>query len=799
MVIENLLRPVTPTGPGSHKREPIQTNFSMQEISQKSLNEILFPFVESGWSRWRRFWKTHPWIQRSLIAGLALGLAGVLAGLGLILSIHLGAFGKLPNQKDLGNIAHFLASEVYASDSTLLGRYYFENRSDVRFDEISPNMIHALIATEDARFYEHWGVDLRAWGRVLFKSVVRGDQSSGGGSTLSQQLAKNLYPREDYGRASLLINKLREVLIAVRLEQLYSKNQILELYLNTVPFSENTYGVKVAAHRFFNTTPGQLAPEQAAVLVAMLKATTSFNPITRPDRAILRRNWVLQQMAKSGFLDESLADSLQAEPICLDYTPLHLHDGLAPHFREYLRLEMKEILKDQRKPNGMPYNLYTDGLKIYTSIDPKLQQYAEEAMREHIRDLQKTFNQHLHGQDPWETRQTLDLALYHSSRYQQYLGQGMCEEEIDSLFSIPVDMQVFSWDRRKETRKMSPMDSIKYYLGLLNAGFLAVEPGTGAVKAWVGGIDHKYFQYDHVRSRRQVGSTFKPIVYAKAIQSGIPPCSYTPNVLRTYGRYENWQPRNADEKYGGSYSMEGGLINSINTVTVNLAMRSGPKAIAELARKMGISSEVPGVPAIALGAVDASLLDMVKVYGVFANRGIRPEFCFIRRIETREGVVLFDFEKENDPCEWEQVLTQDEADMMTQMLKAAVDRGTARRLRFRYGFKDDIAGKTGTSQNQSDGWFLGFNPELVAGVWVGAESPGVRFRSLELGQGANMALPIYALFLKKLHNDPDYRYITKARFPKPSPEVIDALNCPNRPVNLPPPPAEPETTITINQ
>ncbi|MBK7409290.1 MAG: transglycosylase domain-containing protein [Saprospirales bacterium] len=778
----------------------------MPAFPENDLSHILFP-VKEGWrSRWKRFWKRHRWLKRSLVAGGLLGFLGILAMAGLLLSVYWGAFGKLPTQKDLGSISHFLASEVYTSDSILLGRYYFENRSDVRFEEISPNMVNALVATEDARFFEHWGVDLRAWGRVFFKSVVRGDRSSGGGSTLSQQLAKNLYPREDFGAASLLINKLREVLIALRLEQLYSKNQLLELYLNTVPFSENTYGVKVAAHRFFNTTPAQLTPEQSAVLVAMLKATTSFNPMTQPERALQRRNWVIQQMVKNNYLDAAIADSLQQEPICLEYTPLHIHEGLAPHFREFLRLEMKQILKDLRKPNGMPYNLYTDGLKIYTSIDPQMQRYAEEAMHEHMDELQQAFTKHLKGQDPWETPQALDLAIYHSARYRSYMERGLCEEEIDSLFAIPVDMQVFSRDKLKENRKMSPMDSIKYYLGLLNAGFLAVEPETGAIRAWVGGIDHQYFQYDHVRSKRQVGSTFKPIVYAKAIQAGIPPCSYTANVLRTYSRYENWQPKNSDEKYGGFYSMEGGLIYSINTVTVNLAMRAGPKAVAELARQMGISSEVPAVPAIALGAVDASLLDMAKVYSVFANRGVRPEFYFIRRVETREGEVLVDFEKENDPCEWEQVLTMDQADMLTQMLRAAVDRGTGRRLRYRYGFKNDIAGKTGTSQNQSDGWFIGYNPELVAGVWVGAESPGVRFRSLELGQGANMALPIYALFLKKLNADPDYRHITQARFPQPTPEVVQALNCPNRPVKIIPdssiPPVDtsiPESNPVSNQ
>ncbi|MFZ2899135.1 MAG: transglycosylase domain-containing protein [Saprospiraceae bacterium] len=739
--------------------------------------------------------KKRPLLKWSLRIFGAVSALVFLASSALILSVHWGAFGPLPKKEDLRNITHYLASEVYANDGSLLGRYYFENRSDVSYEQISPSLVQALVATEDERYFEHHGFDLRSWARVAYKSVLLKDRSSGGGSTISQQLAKNLYPREDYGKASLLINKLREVLIAIRLERIYSKEEILEIYLNTVPFSENTYGVKVAAHRFFNTTPGQLSPEQSAVLVGMLKATTSFNPVANLERSMQRRNWVLEQMAKNGYLSPALADSLQQEPICLEYTPLNTDGGQATHFREYLRQEMKSLLKDLRKPNGMAYNLYTDGLRIHTSIDPDMQQYAEEAMKEHMRELQKSFAKHLNGADPWEVQTTYDLALFNSSRYQRYMEQGLCEDEIDSLFSIPQDMTVFSWDKRREKKMMSPKDSIRYYLGLFNAGFLALDPQTGLVRAWVGGIDHRYFKYDHVRSKRPVGSTFKPIVYATAIRAGIPPCSYTANVLRTYGQYENWQPKNADDQYGGSYSMEGGLINSINTVTVSMAMRAKPKAVAELAMKLGISGQVPGVPSIALGAVDASLLDMVTVYSVFANEGLRPEVRFIKRIETREGVVLADYEAAIDTCLWERVLNPDEAAMMTQMLKAAVDRGTGRRLRFRYGLKNDIAGKTGTSQNHSDGWFIGYNPHLVAGAWVGAESPGVRFRTLELGQGANMALPIYGLFLQKLNADPQFDLITKAKFPKPSPKVLEALNCPNRPAAKKAPVTEPAAAI----
>ncbi|MBK7869492.1 MAG: hypothetical protein IPJ74_01830 [Saprospiraceae bacterium] len=369
------------------------------------------------------------------------------------------------------------------------------------------------------------------------------------------------------------------------------------------------------------------------------------------------------------------------------------------------------------------------------------------------------------------------LAIHQSPRYRRMKAEGFTAQQIDSVMNEPLEMRIFDWERREKKMMMSPLDSIKYYLSLLNAGFLAVEPQTGAVKAWVGGIDHKYFKYDHVKSRRQVGSTFKPVVYATAIQRGIAPCSYTSNVLRTYPQYQYWTPKNADNKYGGSYSMEGALINSINTISVNMAVRSGSINVAQMAEDLGISDDVPGVPAIALGAHEASLLDMVTMYSTFANRGQRPELRYIRRIETNRGRVVY--QNWIDTSEWKRPLTVDQADMMTKMLQSAVNNGTGRRLRYRYKFTNEIAGKTGTSQNHSDGWFVGYTPTLVSGTWVGGESPAVRFRDLSLGQGANMALPIYALFLQKLQKDKDYEPLFAAKFPEPSEEVKDALNCAN--------------------
>ena len=706
-------------------------------------------------------------------------LLSVVAALILIASLEVGVFGKLPNRTALAGITNYLASEVYADDGTVLGRFYLENRSNVRYDEISPAFIEALIATEDARFFEHDGVDFRSWLRVLFKTLLQNDPSSGGGSTLSQQLTKNIYPRERYPFASLLINKLREVLIARRLELLYSKEEILELYLNTVAFSENTFGIKVAAQRFFNTTPDRLDPAQSAVLVAMLKAPSTYDPLRHPERSRQRRNLVLRQMAYYGYLAPAAADSMAAEPLCLEYFPLDHDYGPATYFREHLRLEVKSMLRDRRKANGTAYNLYTDGLRIYTSINPFLQYYAEEAVKEHMAALQQIFDDHLEGDTPWELDTVLHLAKYRSARYRNLRQRGMDASTIDSLFRTPVRMKIFSWEQGEKEVELTPLDSLRYYLGLLNAGLLAMEPATGEVKAWVGGIDYQYFKYDHVKARRQVGSTFKPLVYATALSQGIPPCSYTLNALRTYRRYGFWTPRNASHRYGGFFSMEGGLINSINTVTVNLAMRAKPRNVAALANRMGIAREVPRRPAIALGAVDASLLDMVTVYGTFANRGRRPRLHYIRRIETPDGQVLLDAQPERDTCNWDQPLDAAHADMINQMLRAAVDRGTGRRLRWRYALPNDLAGKTGTSQNHADGWFIGYTPALVTGIWVGADSPGVRFRSLRLGQGANTALPIYARFVQALNEDPYQRRYVNTPFPEPANSVKVLLNCAN--------------------
>lgn len=728
---------------------------------------------------WRKFRLDKPITAFWLRLSLHLSIVAFSLLFTFLQSIRMGAFGSLPAREDLNRISNNLASEIYALDGTILGRYYLENRSFLAYDELPRHLVQALIATEDARFFQHGGIDWQAWGRVLVKTLFLNDISQGGGSTITQQLAKNLYPRQEYGQYSLIINKVKEVLIARRLEGLYAKQKILEFYLNTVPFSENTFGIKVAAHRFFNSSPEDLRPEQTAVLVGMLKATADYNPKNHPERSLERRNLVLDRMVGYNYISPAMADSLRQLPLQLDYQPLSVNKGLATHFRESMRQELKQMLDSLHQENGLGYNLYTDGLKIYTTIDAQLQYYAEEAVLEHMTQLQQDFIEHLGEETPWESDSLFREVVYQSQTYRELAAQCYSEEAIDSILSIPHPMTVYRSPEKEENVEMSHLDSIRHYLSFLNAGFLAADPGTGAIRAWVGGIDHRYFKYDHVRSRRSVGSTFKPIVYAKAIQKGFQPCDYIPNTLSTYWGYEAWQPRNADNKYGGLYSMEGGLINSVNTIAVRTAMRAGPKGVAELAGQLGLRPDLPGVPAIALGVADASLEEMVTAYSTFANRGKRPELSYIRRIETAEGKVLVDYESQIRQDRWERVLEEQEADLINQMLRQTPVKGTAVRLRYRYQLPNDVAGKTGTSQNHSDGWFMGYTPKLVTGVWVGAEYPIVRFRSLRLGQGANTALPIFAEFMLRVNQDEDYAALSEAKFPAPSPEVQSILNCPN--------------------
>ncbi|MFK8104203.1 MAG: penicillin-binding protein 1A, partial [Saprospiraceae bacterium] len=726
------------------------------------------------------FQAKYPKVARGLMYAGWTAMAGFGSLLFFCSLIYFGAFGSLPSKTALKAIQNNTAAEVYSADGQILGKYYVENRINVAYEDISPNLINALIATEDSRFFDHKGVDLRAWVRVLLRTVLLRDQSGGGGSTLSQQLAKNLFPRKKHFMLSTPINKVKEMFIARRLEKVYTKEELLSLYLNTVPFGGNVFGISVASKRLFNTTPKEIKTEEAAVLIGMLKANTSYHPVLHPKRALRRRNTVLNQMQKYEYLKPEVCDSLKKTELILSYTKESSNDGVATYFREHLRQQLAEKVKTYKKSDGTSYNLYTDGLKIYTSIHAKMQRYAEEAMAEQMSRLQKDFDQHWRKskKKPWGSQKNLEKEMRKSERYLTLQKQGVSAEAIEENFQQEINMRVFSWDGEGiEKKTMSPLDSIKYYYCMLNAGFLVMEPETGYILAWVGGINHQYFQYDHIKSQRQVGSTFKPIVYASALNKGIFPCDYINNRLVSYTDYDDWQPRNSDGKYGGAFSMEGALSKSVNSVTVDLMMRVGVDDVRSLAQKMGVSTNIPKVPAIALGAVDVSLLDMVKVYSTFANRGIPTIPNYLTRIETADGEVLEEFPV--TPLEESRrVLSEDYSDMMIQMLESVVDSGTAKRLRYQYHFNGEIAGKTGTTQNNSDGWFLGFTPDLVAGAWVGGQTPNVRFRSTRLGQGANTALPIWARFMKKVYKDKELSRYFNNSFEPQSEKVAALMNCP---------------------
>jgi len=721
------------------------------------------------------------WTNRRSILRYALYGAASICALLVILStlVYSGAFGRLPDYGTLRAIQNNTASEVYSADGVLLGRYYIENRVNADFAEIPIDLVNALVATEDARFFEHSGVDARALARVAVKTVLLSDRSAGGGSTISQQLAKNLFPRQDYRLLTIPVNKLREIFVARRLENIYSKEELLRLYLNTVPFGENIFGIKVAAQRFFNKSAGKLRTEEAAVLVGMLKANTYYNPLNHPERARTRRNVVLRQMERYGYLDSTLTDSLQLLPLEVHRAEVRSDEGPATYFRAHLRQELEDILRKHTKPDGTPYNLYTDGLRIYTSIDSRLQRYAEDAVRSQMKKIQQRFNDDWarSKREPWGTTGDLMRAVRKSRRYQSLQSKGMDEASIMEVFNQPVPMDVFTWEEPAEPKAWTPLDSVKHYLTLLNAGLLAVEPQTGQIKAWVGGIDHHYLQYDHVKARRPVGSTFKPLVYAQALEQGIDPCRYTSALRRTYPNYEKWSPRNSDGKYDGYYSMEGALSNSVNTVTVELLLEAGVDSVRAFAQKMGLTGDLPRGPAIGLGAVDGSLLELSRIYSTFANEGKQPDLHYLDRIETADGKPLVAFSRP-DPSRFEQVVSPETNAAMVHMLEAVVDSGTARRLRYEFGLRNPIGGKTGTTQNQSDGWFMGITPNLVVCSWVGAELPTIHFRTLRAGQGSNTALPIAGQFLQQIYRDRSFRQWRQAEFTPLPDSLAFYLECP---------------------
>lgn len=715
--------------------------------------------------------------SRMLTKVLRLALFGVLF-LGVIFTgIYAWVYSTVPSRNSFHNLKNYTSSEVYSSDGQLLGKYFLQDRTNVKLENISSNIVNALLATEDVRFYEHNGIDKRGLLRVLFKTILLGNDESGGGSTITQQLAKNLFPRKSFPLFSLPLNKLREFITAEKLEDVFTKDEILVLYLNTVPFGENAFGIEVASRRYFSKSANSLNLQEAATLVGMLKATTTFNPRKHPEASRNRRNVVLSQMEKYEFLTKKVSDSLKALPLEINYKFIDHNRGLATYFREHLRQELLEWCENNRKEDGTPYNLYTDGLKIYTSIDSKMQVYAEKAVITHMARLQKQFQDHWGRSNPWgKDRSVLEDAKRRSTRYRRLKADGFSEEEINKIFAQEVETKLFSYKGDK-TVSISPNDSLKYYLKFLHAGFMVMDPHSAEIKAWVGGLNHEHFKYDHVNtsSRRQVGSTFKPIVYAAALEEGLSPCDYFPNEKYQYEEYDNWTPGNADGKYGGEYSMKGALTNSVNTVSAQLIMKAGIENVVELAKRMGISSNLEEVPSLALGTADISLFEMVSAYTVFPNGGIHKKPRYLLRIETADGKVLEDFS--NTRPEQEIALSEESASLMVNMMQNVVNEGTGKRLRYQYRLTLPLAGKTGTTQGHADGWFLGYTPDLVAGAWVGGEDRRIHFRSIALGQGANMALPIYGEFMTLLLKDPKFQYLKRSKFSRLDKDLTRELDC----------------------
>jgi penicillin-binding protein 1A len=732
-------------------------------------------------AKWANFSKKNP------RAGFVLGWIATLAKygfgflFGLILMTWLGIFGKMPDHDDLKNIQTANYAEIFSQDSVLLGKYFIENRNSIALSEISTNVINALVSTEDKRFFEHSGVDLLGWARVLYKSLLKRNEASGGGSTLSQQLAKNLYPRRNYWvpGVGIIINKIRENIIGIRLEGIYTKDEILALYLNTVPYGGDIFGVSVAAKRYFNKKAKDLNIDQAALLVGMLKATTRYNPVRNPKLAKDRQMTVLRLMRDNKKITAEEFEKLKDKPLGVVKARSESgNEGLATYFRETLRLDLPKILEKYKKDDGKAWNIYTDGLRIYTSINSKMQTYAEEAVKEHMQKLQKQFDQHWKGykaDKPWGDDKWIEGELKQSERYENLKKTGMSDADIRKNFEEKAKMTVFSWKSMtgEADTTMSPIDSIRYYFCMLNTGFMAMDHRNGAIRAWVGGIDFKYFKYDHCESKRQVGSTFKPIVYAAAIKDSMKPCDYIPNQLKKIGKNQDWEPHNSDDRYGGYYTIAGGLRKSVNVVAAQLIEKVGLQKTIDLAKKMGITSEIPFEFGISLGAVDVSLYDMMKVFGTIANHGVRPDPYYLRRIETKDGHVIVDFDKERKEnaaqkgMKRDSALTDFQSGLMIKMMEDVINSGTGRRFRDGHGIQGEFAGKTGTTQNQSDGWFICFNPCLVTGAWVGAESPAVRFRSMNLGQGSAMALPIVGGFWWKMANDKKFANMVLTKFTRP--------------------------------
>ncbi|WP_255474152.1 penicillin-binding protein 1A [Pontibacter qinzhouensis] len=700
-------------------------------------------------------------------------------------------FGSSPSLDRLENPRSDQASELYTADGQLIGKYFRENRSPVSYDQVSPVLVKALIATEDVRFYQHSGIDPSAIASILYGTLLGGD--SRGGSTISQQLAKNLYKtRADDSKgalghipgANILISKTKEWITAIKLEQRYTKEEILAMYLNTVDFGSNSFGIKVASKTFFNTSPDSLKPEQAAVLVGLLKAPTSYSPRFNPANSKRRRNTVLAQMAKYNFLSKAEADSLSTLPLTLQYKVENHYDGPATYFRG----AVADYLKEWCTQNG--YDLYRDGLKVYTTIDSRMQQHAENAIEKQMRVLQRRFDSHWKDKNPWVDEKNREIPGFIESTikrtaYYKRLKEkhGNDTEAINRELNTPRDMMVFTWDNPQLEKKvtMSPLDSLRYYKRFLHGGMMTMDPFSGEIKAWVGGINFKYFKYDHVKqARRQPGSTFKPFVYVAAIDNGYSPCDKIVDKRITINYVENgekkdWSPTNADWVYTGApMTLRRAMGKSVNSVTAQLTELVGWETVVKYAKRLGISSPLQAVPSIGLGPSDVSVYEMVGAYSTFPNQGFYTTPRFITRIEDRNGNLIHQFVPKQ-----KKVLSEETAFLMMHMLKGGMEEpgGTSQAL-WEYDLwkGNEIGGKTGTTSNHSDGWFMGVTKDLVTGVWVGAEDRSIHFRTSALGEGSKTALPVFGLYMEQIYKDTALGY-TRGRFPSPTVKISKKYNC----------------------
>lgn len=672
---------------------------------------------------------------------------GILLFGGCIFLVAKNKIGSLPPLEELENPKTFLASEILAEDRSLLGKYYFQNRSNANFDDLSQQLINALIATEDIRFYNHSGIDNNRLFTIIIYNLIGKRQ---GGSTITQQLAKNLFPRKRFSRFyEKVFTKLQEWITAIRIEQRYTKDEILTMYLNTVEFGGNSFGIKSAAKTFFGKSPKDLNASEAALLVGMLKGITKFNPIKNPNNATARRNTVLNQMYKNGFLSKQEFETLKVEPIALNYQEEDHNEGLATYLRETMRIELLKWCED----NG--YNLYKDGLRIYTTINPTMQKIAEEEVYQNCKELQLKFNNHWKGREPWGNfKELITYSIKRSDRYRLLKSMGKSETEIMDIFKKPVKMRIFSYRGEIDTI-MSPLDSIKYYKYFLQSGFMSMDPRNGRIKAWVGGHQYKYFKYDHVniRAKRQVGSTFKPFVYTLAIDNGWSPCTMLPNKPVTFEGFPDYNPGNADDEFSApEMTMYRGLQFSFNLICLNLLKQLGKDAIINvinIAKKMGVSSTIEPYPSSALGTADISIYEIVGAYSAFANKGVWIKPYYLDKITDKNGNIIYE-----NKIESEEALSEQTAYIMCKMLERVTAHGTAAKVKYQYQIPGAVGGKTGTTQNYSDGWFLGITPTLVSGVWVGCEDRAVHFRSLNLGSGSAMAMPMWANYMKKVTAKP---------------------------------------------